>query len=126
MPKKKPKDLVMSMTWFTKILLISEKHLGFCLDALKSICGKLIGICRTLTITMLFATCIYTLLIWRHYPSAEPRSLLVGWALCLVVADLGRLALEGRNAKPIRFSVALVIALYWLPVKAISNLIASF
>lgn len=122
---KKTNRRTLKPLWFEDLLVISNKHLGLYLHTLQSICGKLLGLCRGLSITMLLLTTLYAWIIWRNVPDNSPKILLIGWAVCLLLTDLGKLALDGKNAKPIRGSIIMIVILYWLPVAPISKILQS-
>jgi hypothetical protein len=112
--------------WFNNILVSGDKQVGLYLEGLKSICGKLITLCRLLSISMLGISLAYALLIWKDIPAAEPRNILVGWAICLFLSKLGIIALEGKNSTTLAPSIILIIIIYWAPVAKINSLLNSF
>jgi len=121
-----PLELDQNPQWFTEILISSNNQFGFYLAGLKTLCEKLLAVCKTISILMLFTTLVYAMLLWNHIPASEPRTLLVGWAVCLCLSNLGRIAIDGSHAAKVFPSVALVIFFYWMPVTQISKLLKSF
>jgi hypothetical protein len=124
-PKNIPKS-PQQPQWFNQILRYGDKQIGLYLIGLKSLCERLIALGKLISIVMLILTILYALLVWRHSPSSGPRELMVGWALCLVLASLGRIALEGQSTARVALPLCLLVIFYWLPVYQISRLIQNF
>jgi hypothetical protein len=115
-----------SPLWFTNILIFGNNTLGLYLSCLKKICSQLLGICKIITVSMLLLTALYALVVWKHFPAAEPRDLLVGWAICLMLTNLGYIALEGRNTTKLAPSLVLILIMYWMPVAKLSKILQHF
>lgn len=111
---------------FEKALKISSFTLDNLLQVLEFACRSLLELCKTFSKILLVITGGYALLVWRHYPAEEPRTLIICWCASLVAISLGERALDGYKAPPMSYPLAFLVIAFLFPVKAFSELLQAF
>jgi hypothetical protein len=93
---------------------------------LEMTCRSLVSLARTTIIIGLWITSLYALLVWRHLPAEEPRTLLVCLTAGLLITNLGEQALEGQYGPSAKVPFVMLIVIYWFPVAGLSKLLQAF
>jgi hypothetical protein len=111
---------------FEKTLALSSLTIEKLLAIIEFACRSLLELSKTFSKIFLLITGAYALLIWRHFPAEEPRTLILCWCASLVTINLGEKALDGKKAPPMTYHLALLVVAYLFPVKAFSELLQAF
>lgn len=111
---------------FDRVLNIGVLPLNKVLELLEFAIRSLLELIRTFSRIFFVITAVYAILIWRHYPAEEPRMYIIYWCASLVAVNLGERALDGKNAPPMTYHLALMVVAYLFPVQAFSELLQAF
>lgn len=124
--KSNPEAPTLSEATFEQTLKLSTIALDKLLEIFELLCRSLLELVKTFSKIFLTITCGYAILIWRHYPAEEPRTLIMCWCASLVAVNLGEKALDGYKAPPMTYHLSLLIVAYLFPVKEFSALLQAF